>query len=174
MSTVENDPVQLDNDATKDDIEHGEYYIGEVNNVEEYGVFINVTPKDATDVNGLVHKTNIPFHRSPSDYTVGERVVVTLRERRGDDELSFAIVSDEVDRSADTDHMDMAQSQVNSVYENQESSDSVPLPSFVSHCGNHSARTIEQLISNGYEVRSFGFNRDEEGLHLNLTFDEPE
>jgi len=68
------------------DMEHvsaGELYIGTVNGVVEYGVFVDLS----AEVSGLVHESNL--HGS---YEVGDELVVELDEVRDNGDVAFAEV----------------------------------------------------------------------------------
>lgn len=77
-------PVKLPVEATEADLEPGELYVGTVNNVVGWGVFVSLTPgpidgeEEEADVSGLVHSSDIPPMGSLADYEVGDTVVVEL------------------------------------------------------------------------------------------------
>lgn len=79
-------------DCTTDDLEEDAAYIGTVDGIVDYGMFVRLAP----GVSGLAHE---------SEYTgafeVGEEVVVRLLEIRENGDLSFAPVAYEVYRRED-------------------------------------------------------------------------
>lgn len=79
-------------DASKRDLEVGRRYLGRVNNIAEYGVFVDLTPdlsEGGSDLSGLVHERNLPATASPRDFTVGERCVVELDEFRENGDIAL-------------------------------------------------------------------------------------
>jgi RecJ-like exonuclease len=66
--------------CTIDSVDSDEYYIGTVNGVVEYGVFVDL----ADSVSGLVHASNLR-----GSYDVGDELVVELAEVRPDGDVSF-------------------------------------------------------------------------------------
>jgi len=71
---------ELADSCTLDDVEEGELYLGTVNGVMEYGVFVDLSGP----VSGLVHASNLR-----SDPEVGDQLVVELGEVREDGDVSF-------------------------------------------------------------------------------------
>ncbi|SDJ48615.1 RecJ-like exonuclease [Halovenus aranensis] len=69
--------------CTLDDIDSGEKYVGTVNGVVEYGVFVDLSES----VSGLVHSSNLI-----GSYDVGDEVIVELAEVRPDGDVSFTEV----------------------------------------------------------------------------------
>ncbi|MFB6308227.1 MAG: DHH family phosphoesterase [Haloarculaceae archaeon] len=70
----------LDAECTLDDLDEGKRYLGTVNGVVDYGVFVDLS----TSVSGLVHESNLT-----ESYDVGDELVVELVEVREDGDLSF-------------------------------------------------------------------------------------
>jgi len=66
-----------------DHVESGEYYLGTVNGVVKYGVFVDVSD----EVSGLVHSSNLQ-----GTYEVGDQLVVELDEVREDGDVAFTEV----------------------------------------------------------------------------------
>ncbi|MEF8851276.1 MAG: OB-fold nucleic acid binding domain-containing protein [Haloarculaceae archaeon] len=66
-----------------DHVETGEYYLGTVNGVVKYGVFVDVSD----EVSGLVHSSNLR-----GSYEVGDELVVELDEVRENGDVAFAEV----------------------------------------------------------------------------------
>ncbi|WP_225334743.1 DHH family phosphoesterase [Halomicrobium urmianum] len=71
---------ELADGCTLDDVEEGELYVGTVNGVVEYGVFVDLSD----ELSGLVHASNLE-----GDYDVGDEVVVELAEVRENGDVSF-------------------------------------------------------------------------------------
>ncbi len=71
---------ELADGCTLDDVEEGELYVGAVNGVVEYGVFVDLSD----ELSGLVHASNLE-----GDYDVGDEVVVELAEVRENGDVSF-------------------------------------------------------------------------------------
>ncbi|WP_267162773.1 DHH family phosphoesterase [Halovenus salina] len=69
--------------CTLDDVDSGEKYVGTVNGVVEYGVFVDLSDSVA----GLVHSSNLI-----GSYDVGDELIVELAEVRPDGDVSFAEV----------------------------------------------------------------------------------
>lgn len=67
-------------ECTAEELEAGQYYIGTVNGVVDFGVFVDLSAA----VSGLVHESNIT-----GEYSVGDELVVELENRREDGDLSF-------------------------------------------------------------------------------------
>lgn len=88
-------PVSAEHDSTVEDIESGKRYLSEVNNIEDYGVFVNLTPPEDSDLSGLVHSSQLPMGRETEFYDVGDQIVVELREQNDEGELSFHGIYDE-------------------------------------------------------------------------------
>ncbi|MFC7073073.1 DHH family phosphoesterase [Halovenus rubra] len=69
--------------CTLDAVDSEGYYVGTVNGVVEYGVFVDLSDS----VSGLVHSSNLN-----GAYDVGDELVVELAEVRSDGDVSFAEV----------------------------------------------------------------------------------
>ncbi|GAA0681141.1 DHH family phosphoesterase [Natronoarchaeum mannanilyticum] len=79
----------LDADCTPDDVEEGVPYLGTVNGVVDYGVFVDLSDS----VSGLVHESNLN-----GEYGVGDEFVVELDEVRANGDIAFEEVAiDEYD-----------------------------------------------------------------------------
>ena len=84
--------------ASERSIQSDVLYIGTINNVREYGVFVSLTkPYTSSDVTGLVHKSNFPLARTTDDYQAGDRVFIELQEH-AEKGPRFRIIEDEVDK----------------------------------------------------------------------------
>lgn len=95
-TTPDGSPTILPVDATADDLERDTLYLGAVNNVKPYGVFVALTPETGTDVSALAHASNLPPLSQPLDYSEGERVAVEVVDGHGDDaDFAFAIAASE-------------------------------------------------------------------------------
>ena len=70
----------LDPECTLTDVTEGEYYLGTVNGVVDYGVFVDIS----TAVSGLIHESSLD-----STYEVGEEVVVELKAIKDSGDVSF-------------------------------------------------------------------------------------
>ncbi|MEF8893925.1 DHH family phosphoesterase [Halodesulfurarchaeum sp.] len=70
----------LDPECSLTDLTEGEYYLGTVNGVVDYGVFVDIS----TAVSGLIHESSLK-----TDYEVGEEVVVELAEIKESGDVSF-------------------------------------------------------------------------------------
>ncbi|MBS3760219.1 DHH family phosphoesterase [Halodesulfurarchaeum sp.] len=70
----------LDPECSLTDLTEGEYYLGTVNGVVDYGVFVDIS----TAVSGLIHESSLE-----TDYEVGEEVVVELAEIKESGDVSF-------------------------------------------------------------------------------------
>lgn len=66
--------------ATIDDLEEGTWYVGTVNGVVPYGVFVDLNEQ----ISGLVHESNLP-----GEYDVGEEIVVTLESVKPNGDVAF-------------------------------------------------------------------------------------
>lgn len=87
----EEDPVVLPDTATEEDVEFDTPYRARVSNTAEYGVFVQLAGNYPNDVSGLVHKSALPLFSASVDFTTGEMLTVTLRERT-EKGLSFEIL----------------------------------------------------------------------------------
>ena len=89
---AEQSPVvyDLDPECTLDDVEEDRLYLGTVNGVVEYGVFVDISEF----VSGLVHESKLD-----GDYEVGDELVVDLDQVRDNGDVSF--------RSVDIDEYDL-------------------------------------------------------------------
>lgn len=95
--TYAGDTVYRMKDTANDlDVREDIVYEGRVNNIMEYGVFVSLNNPAGTDVSGLVHRSNLPFARYPSDYQIGDVAYVELIKRT-EKGLKFDMVDDEVD-----------------------------------------------------------------------------
>ncbi len=74
----------LDSACTLSDLEDGAYYLGTVNGVVDYGVFVDVS----ATVSGLIHESSVE-----SEYEVGDEVVVELTEIKTDGDVAFEPVA---------------------------------------------------------------------------------
>ncbi|MFW5900866.1 MAG: DHH family phosphoesterase [Halodesulfurarchaeum sp.] len=70
----------LDPECTLTDVTEGEYYLGTVNGVVDYGVFVDIS----ASVSGLIHESSLD-----STYEVGEEVVVELNTIKESGDVSF-------------------------------------------------------------------------------------
>lgn len=66
--------------ATPDDLDAGEWYLGEINGVVPYGVFVELNDQ----ISGLVHESNLP-----RDYVVGEEIIVSLESIKPNGDIAF-------------------------------------------------------------------------------------
>jgi RecJ-like exonuclease len=73
----------LDAECTPEDIEEGTPYVGTVNGVVDYGVFVDLSEF----VSGLVHESNLR-----GEYAVGDELVVELDQIRENGDIAFAQV----------------------------------------------------------------------------------
>jgi RecJ-like exonuclease len=82
-ATGEDAPVVHDmaDDCTDDDLVEGAHYLGTVNGVVDYGVFVDLSES----VSGLVHESNMT-----GDYEVGDEFAVELEAVRDNGDLAFA------------------------------------------------------------------------------------
>jgi len=71
---------ELADGCTLDDVEEGSYYVGTVNGVVEYGVFVDLSE----ELSGLVHDSNLV-----GEYDVGDDLVVELAEVRENGDVAF-------------------------------------------------------------------------------------
>jgi len=71
---------ELADGCTLDDVEEGSYYLGTVNGVVEYGVFVDLSE----ELSGLVHDSNLV-----GDYDVGDEFIVELAEVRENGDVAF-------------------------------------------------------------------------------------
>ncbi|MBO4248531.1 RecJ like exonuclease [Halomicrobium sp. IBSBa] len=71
---------ELADGCTLDDVEEGSCYVGTVNGVVEYGVFVDLSE----ELSGLVHDSNLV-----GDYDVGDELVVELAQVRENGDVSF-------------------------------------------------------------------------------------
>ena len=101
VSDSETTVYDLADNCDFDAVSEGELYVGAVNGVVEYGVFVDLS--DA--VSGLVHDSNLV-----GSYAVGDELVVELDEVRDNDDVAFAEVEVETyDRqSVEPDSHDVA------------------------------------------------------------------
>ena len=83
------EPIELDQEATISDLEHGVAYRSEVNNVvPELGVF--VTLREYPDqISGLVHVSKLPPLTNVNDYSAGDVVIVELQVVQDNGDLGF-------------------------------------------------------------------------------------
>jgi hypothetical protein len=67
----------------EDDVEKGVVYVGIVNGVEEYGIFVTVgnDSRDRSDVSGLMPERLVPDRVDLRDYAKGDEVRVVLNHR---------------------------------------------------------------------------------------------
>lgn len=74
-------------------------YMGEVENVMDYGVFIRLTPEWGSDITGLVHTSKLPRMTNTRDYAEGDRMVVEpVKLDVPNEEIGFAgLYSPDVD-----------------------------------------------------------------------------
>jgi len=70
----------LDDACTLADVEDGKRYLGTVNGVVEYGVFVDLSD----DISGLVHSSNLL-----GEYDVGDELIVELTEVRENGDVAF-------------------------------------------------------------------------------------
>lgn len=77
--------------ASNDDIEPGVRYWAEVNNVKSYGVFVSLTKTTPDNVSGLVHKSDMPAMCLPTDFEVGDEVMVRLILRKENGDIGFEL-----------------------------------------------------------------------------------
>ncbi len=70
----------LPTSATVDDLDPDQAYLGTVNGIVEYGVFVDLSD----GISGLVHDSNLA-----GEYTVGDDIALTLETRRENGDLSF-------------------------------------------------------------------------------------
>lgn len=85
------DYVMPDESWTEADLEPGVKYGGTVNNVKGYGVFVSVIGYGPGDVSGLIHRSNMPALIQPTDFEVGDDVMVRVVERKPDGSLGFEL-----------------------------------------------------------------------------------
>lgn len=71
---------RLADDCTRDDLDFDRWYLGTVNGVVDYGVFVDLS--DA--VSGLVHSSNLE-----NDYDVGDEIVVAIEEERQNGDIAL-------------------------------------------------------------------------------------
>lgn len=95
MATMTNDTdvIVLDANAKASELKTGEKYLAQVNNIEDFGVFVSLTPgrPDGTDVSGLVHESNLPPLAQPHEFEVGDRCVVEVEKFKDDGDLAFVM-----------------------------------------------------------------------------------
>lgn len=80
--------VELDRHATERDLKPDTRYKGEINNTVDYGVFVSLRDYP-NEISGLVHVTNLPPKTNLADYSVGDKMVVELHERKPNGDISF-------------------------------------------------------------------------------------
>lgn len=142
------EPVTLSNESTADDLEYDVEYVAEVNNCEEYGVFVNVTPHGGTDVSGLVHISRLPLGREPQDYQQGDQIIVKLHEIRDEGDIGFDAVYDEGHISQNGDST-FIQSPLKDAIETMYSLDKI----------------------SGYDVIGYKRDMDEDKVSISVTFE---
>lgn len=141
-------PVSAEHDSTVEDIDSDKWYLSEVNNTEDYGVFVNLTPVDGSDLSGLVHSSQLPMGRETEFYDVGDQIVVELQEQNDEGELSFRGIYDEYHIEPE-EPMDL----VNDPIENAIS-------------------TFLKLNQDGYEVHGYTREIDVDEVTVSVTFSE--
>lgn len=72
----ESEVAVLGVDDSIDALNTEDMFLGQVRDVQDYGVFVAFTPQEMSDVSGLAHKSNLPPLTKPRDFNVGSRVVV--------------------------------------------------------------------------------------------------
>lgn len=93
--------VDLPDDAGWGDFQIGVNYLGTVDNITDYGIFVHFTPSYEAALSGLVHKKNLGYFERTHEFTLGQYVVVTPIERRSEDELSCRLVDSMWDKEVD-------------------------------------------------------------------------
>lgn len=152
------DPVRLDPTAHVSDIQFGEPYSGWVQSVTDYGVFVDLTPREGSDIAGLMHKSELPPLCGLDDFAPGEPVIVELSKRDGEKVALRGIDAPKVDTSPtgdvtpapDPEPSPPAADATAPVAEAD--GKGVEAPSAVTYPYDHAMRTLQWLRENDYDV----------------------
>lgn len=170
------DAVRLDPETAKGEIQFDQPYKGRVQNVTEYGIFVQLTARTGTDIAGLVHETELPPRTNLNDFAPGDDIIVELLDRLGDGDLSLrGLAAPTLDRDkrraipdgdygqmqGDQQHVEPPAAAVAAVDD---------APGAITQPFEEAISTLTWLRQSGYDAPRFTVSRQEGGDRVVLQF----
>lgn len=186
MSADEIEPTELDPDAHVSDLQFGEPYAARVDNIQDYGVFVNLTPPSGSGISGLVHQNELLPMTSVRDYEPGDNMVVELVDRKEDGDLAFrSLAAPDVDMSEQRspsgkpEHAVDIEAVIDRIRESggggaaerivdEALAGGGPVP-VLSDSYDHAIRVLAWLRDEGYEVEHNAIENDDGTVHIQLS-----